>query len=66
MPVHLALFGFPFVSANNKTNIFHQNFPHFLIIWIKVMFRMGQQKTDKICNWNLTENFSEFIRPYYK
>ena len=23
MPIHLALFGFPLVSANNKTNIFH-------------------------------------------
>ena len=45
MPVYFRLFGFPYVSANNKKNIFHQHFPDFLIIWIKVLFWMGQQKT---------------------
>ena len=65
MSVHFTLFGFPLVSANNKKKKnFHQHFPQFLIIGIKVLFRMGQQKTDKIFYWNLTESFSESIKPY--
>ena len=34
----------PYYQQITKKNIFHQHFPHFVIIWIKVSFWIGQQK----------------------